>query len=1128
MSKMVVMKRNGEKQDISFDKIVTRIHEQCVKDPQCLLVDYTLVAQKVIARIYDGVKTTELDELTANICISLSTEEPEYGTIASRIIISNNQKNTPNTFLESMTLLYSQPIAIISEELYQISCKYNEIIESTIDYKRDYYIDYFGYKTLEKSYLKSIENKILERPQHMWMRVAIGIHGYNLEAAFETYHAMSNKNLIHATPTLFHSGTTNNQFLSCFLLGMDDSIDGIYKCLGDCARISKWAGGIGVNISNIRSNNSHIRGTNGISQGIVPMLKVFNDTAVYVNQCFHPSTIVYTDKGAKYIKDVSITDSVITHDGNYQPVLKIISNNISKKLLIIKQQHSLYPTKCTSEHYIYCLQTPDAKLSTHSVIKNYNLGHIKPKFIMANELKVGDLVCFPINKFDDNKIIDINYLRFYGICLTLAKKNKDNVIYIKLKKKQEFLKTLEFVKDYLTKNGVIYNINKRTHKKEDYLSWDESKFSIFKNNDSDFDSIQNDYYNMTHENTLQLIRAIIEPLKKNTQNVNIKSKNYLYICSIKQLFQKIGYLLKGYKSVSKMILNIPLYSAITENYINNRGITDFAFDNNMLWTRVKSIREQNYKGVVYDLNIKDNHNYLTELGLVHNSGKRNGSFAIYIEPWHADILSFLELKKNHGDESARCRDLFYALWIPDLFMERVESDSKWSLMDPDECPGLTKSFGDQFNRLYLSYESENKYRTQISARELFNKIVESQIETGTPYIGYKDAVNKKNNQQNLGTIMNSNLCIEINEYSDENEYACCTLGSLGLPSFVIDSVFNFSELMKSVRILVRNLNIIIDKNFYPVPETKKSNLKHRPIGIGIQGLADVYMLLKLPFDSHEASQLNVHIFACIYYTALSESVELSKNINRNNINSYDNEKIIERVQKGSSFIGAYSSFEGSPISKGFFQFDMWGVKPVDKLLDGTTLNWQNLREKIISYGIRNSLLVAPMPTASTSQILGYTECFEPLTSNIYLRRVLAGEFIVVNKFLVEDLKKIGLWNKQMKDTIILNNGSIQNINTIPENVKNIYKTVWDLSMKNIINQSADRGAYICQTQSLNLFMAKPDFNKITSMHFYAWKKGLKTGLYYLRTLSASKAQQVTIEPEQVCKRGDPNCMMCSS
>lgn len=594
MSKMTVIKRNGEKQDISFDKIVARIHVQSVKYPTCLLVDNTFVAKMVIDKLYDGVKTTELDKLTANICISLSTEEPEYSIIASRIIISNNHKNTPTTFLESMTLLYNQSIPIISKELYEISCTYNKIIEQTIDYKRDYYIDYFGYKILEKSYLKSIEYKIIERPQHMWMRIALEIHGYNLEAAFETYNAISHINIIHATPTLL--GTTNNQFLSCFLLGMNNSIGGLSKLIDD----------IGLNNTNIQ--------TNGIGQNNEPML---NDKALLHNQCFHPETIVYTNNGAKYIKDITQNDSIITHDGNYQPVVKVISNNVSKKLLIIKQQHALFPTKCTFELYVYSLQTPNPKLSTHSIIKDYNLGLIMPKFIKANELKVGDLVCFPINKSDYNKIVEPDYLRFYGICLTLAKKNIDNVIYIKLKKKQDFLKTLDFIKAYLIQNGVSYNINKRTHKKEDYLSWDESKFNVFKKNDSDFDSIQTAYFHMSYQNTLLLIRSIIEPLKKNTQNINIKSKNYLFICSIKQLFQKIGYLLKGYKSQNKIILNMPLYSKITENYSNNRGITDFASNNNILWTRIKSIREINYKGVVYDLNIKDNHNYLTELGLVH-------------------------------------------------------------------------------------------------------------------------------------------------------------------------------------------------------------------------------------------------------------------------------------------------------------------------------------------------------------------------------------------------------------------------------------------------------------------------------------------------------------------------------
>jgi ribonucleotide reductase alpha subunit len=817
VSTMRVKKRNGNYEEVSFDKVIKRIKALCAEEPVCKAVEYIKVAQKVISKIYDGVSTAELDELAANTCISLSTDEPEYGILATRILISNNHKNTPDTFNRAMELLYNnydkngRHVPIVSREVYLLSL--DKQIEERIDYRRDYLFDYFGFKTLEKGYLKSLQDKTVERPQHLWMRVALGIHGDNLEGAFETYDALSNKILTHATPTLFHSGTPSSQFLSCFLLGIDDSIDGIYKCISDCAKISKWAGGIGFNASQIRSRGSFIRGTNGMSDGIIPMLKVFNDTAVYVNQ----------------------------------------------------------------------------------------------------------------------------------------------------------------------------------------------------------------------------------------------------------------------------------------------------------------------------------------------SGKRNGSFAVYLEPWHPDIFDFLDLKKNHGDEAARCRDLFYAVWIPDLFMERVEQGKQWSLMDPDECRGLTTSYGDDFRVLYERYESEGRFKKQISAQEIFNKIIESQIETGTPYIGYKDAVNKKSNQKNLGTIMNSNLCIEICEYSDHEEYACCTLGSLGLPSFVNRSSFDFDALARAVKILVKNLNIIIDKNYYPVQETRRSNLRHRPIGIGVQGLADVYMRLRMPFDSLEASQINRQIFATIYYSALEESlklaklkaVECSKGVDALywKENQWEAAVIEKRLNNGSiSWIGAYSTFEGSPISRGQFQFDLWGVMPIDKAGD-LLFDWEGLRNDIMTYGIRNSLLVAPMPTASTSQILGNTECFEPITSNIFVRRVLAGDYIVVNHYLIDDLKRLGLWNKQMKDLIILNNGSIGNIQTIPTEIRNLYKTCWDLSMRTVIDQAADRGVYICQTQSMNLFMAKPEFSKVRGMHLYAWKKGLKTGMYYLRTTAVAKAQQVTIDPslqkgqdtdDQVCNRDNPDCVVCGS
>jgi ribonucleotide reductase alpha subunit len=1130
---MQVKKRNGCIEEVSFDKVIHRIKAQCQLPPVCRLVDYILIAQKVCARIYDGVSTSELDELAANTCIGLSTEEPEYGIIATRIIISNNHKQTPSTFSEAMSVLYNQPNPVISKQLYDICYEFGSEIETRIDYMRDYDIDFFGFKTLEKSYLKTTSNgNVVERPQHMWMRVALGIHGQNLNAAFETYDAMSLKKLTHATPTLFHSGTPRNQFLSCFLLGMDDSISGIYKCLADCAQISKWAGGIGFNVSNIRSKGSLIRGTNGHSEGIIPMLKVFNDTAVYVNQCFHPETIVYTNNGPKMIKNISVSggDNVITMDGSYKPVRNVICNNVEKDLLIIKTQHALCPTKCTPEHQIFAISTTDPALSAHTLLKN----KIKPRFIDAKDLNVGDLVFIPQGVFSNDNTNTRNSLRlrFEGIIDSIGSIRGGKFV-IPLKKTQQFQPTRDFIIDYLNENNTHYELKTRIHLKQDWVCLTVSE------------PILRPDYNicrMSRDDTITYLKGVIEPMKKNTRHINIKSSDYIRICLFRFLFMRVGYLTRGYRknenNNTKFVLNVPLWREFCCDCKEISTTTDsieFARDDTMngSWTRIKTIRRQPYIGPVYDLSVDDNHNYLTDMGLVHNSGKRNGSFAIYIEPWHPDICEFLELKKNHGDEAMRCRDLFYALWIPDLFMERVERGEPWSLMDPDMCPGLIESHGVEFKALYLRYEAEGRVKKTISARDLFNRVIESQIETGTPYIGYKDAVNAKTNQMNLGTIRNSNLCIEIAEYSDSTEYACCTLGSLGLPAFITpDGVFQFDELAKCVKILVRNLNIIIDSNFYPVPETKKSNERHRPIGIGIQGLADVYIRMRFPFDSLNAAQLNREIFATIYYAALEESLEES--IRAGDTNEHDKEARIRRIALGQSWVGAYSSFEGSPISQGKFQFDLWNTSP----LELSRFQWNSLREKIMKYGIRNSLLVAPMPTASTSQILGNTECFEPITSNIYIRRVLAGEFIVVNQHLVRDLKGLGLWSKKIKDTIIQQNGSIQHITEIPIEIRALYKTVWEISMKSIIDQAADRGVYICQTQSLNLFMEKPDFNKITSMHFYAWKRGLKTGMYYLRTQAAAKAQQITIvPPEHVasttdtapsCSRNDPNCLACSS
>jgi ribonucleoside-diphosphate reductase alpha chain len=806
---MRVIKRNGEMEDVSFDKVLNRLKNLS----SGLTIDVSEIAQKVCSRIYDGVKTYELDELAAHLCSSMSIEHPDYSLLASRIIISNHHKNTSPSFSETIQVLYNNvdnhnnPIPLVSEELYNIVSKNKEKLNTIIDYQRDYLFDYFGFKTLERAYLLRVNKKIIERPQHMWMRVAIGIHGNDIKDVLQTYDLMSKKYFTHATPTLFNAGTNRPQLSSCFLCSInDDSVSGIFDSLKEVALISKYAGGIGLHIHQIRGNGSHIRGTNGTSNGIIPMLRVFNNTARYIDQ----------------------------------------------------------------------------------------------------------------------------------------------------------------------------------------------------------------------------------------------------------------------------------------------------------------------------------------------AGKRLGSIAVYLETWHCDIESFLELKKNHGSEEDRCRDLFLALWISDLFMERVKSEGKWSLMCPDKCTGLSDVYGDDFKELYEKYESEGKYVKQINAQDLWFKILEAQIEQGVPYILYKDAANKKSNQKNLGTIKSSNLCAEVLIYSSPQETGVCNLASICLPSYVEDGKFNFDKLHDITKVITKNLNKVIDKNFYPIEKARISNLKHRPVGIGVQGLADVFIMLRHPFESENAKQLNKDIFETIYHAAVEASMELSKkrhkiindmkNINNKlldeDINNYINE--FERDIPNPKYIGAYSSFEGSPISQGLFQFDLWNTQPSSRY------DWDNLRADIKEYGVRNSLLLSPMPTASTSQIMGFNESFEPFTNNIFQRKTLSGEFIIINKYLINDLISKGLWNKDLKDTIILHEGSVQNIQEIDDELKAIYKTAWEIKQRNIIDMSADRGQYICQTQSLNIFMEEPDFQKLSSMHFYAHSKGLKTGSYYLRTRPKAKTQQFTIDPDFAKKKrrcvednGD-SCLLCSA
>ena len=806
---MRVIKRNGEMEDVSFDKVLNRLKNLS----SGLTIDVSEIAQKVCSRIYDGVKTFELDELAAYLCSSMSIEHPDYSLLASRIIISNHHKNTSPSFSETIQVLYNNVdnhnnhIPLVSEELYNIVIKNKEKLNTYIDYQRDYLFDYFGFKTLERAYLIRVNKKIVERPQHMWMRVAIGIHGNDIKDVLQTYDLMSKKYFTHATPTLFNAGTNRPQLSSCFLCSInEDSVSGIFDSLKEVALISKYAGGIGLHIHQIRGNGSHIRGTNGTSNGIIPMLRVFNNTARYIDQ----------------------------------------------------------------------------------------------------------------------------------------------------------------------------------------------------------------------------------------------------------------------------------------------------------------------------------------------AGKRLGSIAVYLETWHCDIESFLELKKNHGSEEDRCRDLFLALWISDLFMERVKSEGKWSLMCPDKCPRLSDVYGDEFKELYEKYESEGKYVKQINAQDLWFKILEAQIEQGVPYILYKDAANKKSNQKNLGTIKSSNLCAEVLIYSSPEETGVCNLASICLPSYVEDGKFNFEKLHEITKVITKNLNKVIDKNFYPIEKARISNLKHRPVGIGVQGLADVFIMLRYPFESENAKQLNKDIFETIYHAAVEASMELSKkrhkiindikNINNKileeDISNYINE--FERDIPNPKYIGAYSSFEGSPISQGLFQFDLWNTQPSSRY------DWETLRNDIKEYGVRNSLLLSPMPTASTSQIMGFNESFEPFTNNIFQRKTLSGEFIIINKYLINDLISKGLWNKDIKDTIILHEGSVQNIQEIDDELKAIYKTAWEIKQRNIIDMSADRGQYICQTQSLNIFMEEPDFQKLSSMHFYAHSKGLKTGSYYLRTRPKAKTQQFTIDPDFAKKKrrcvednGD-TCVLCSA
>jgi ribonucleoside-diphosphate reductase alpha subunit len=1142
---MLVKKRNGELDTVAFDKILRRI--RTIGTEVGIKINYTTLAMKVIDQLYNGISTTKIDELSAQQCASLASTHPDYNVLAGRITISNHHKNTSSSFVDVMTSLYDykdthgKSSPLVSDLLYEVVQKYKDEWDNILDYQCDYLIDYFGFKTLERAYLMQINKVTVERPQHMWLRVSIGIHGDNLEQIRKTYEYMSQKYFTHATPTLFNAGTPHPQLSSCFLLAMEkDSIEGIYNTLKDCALISKWAGGIGLHIHNIRASGSHIRGTNGSSNGIVPMLKVFNNTAKYVDQCLDPDTIVYTKRGPIKIKNIVIGDKVVADDGNYYPIGKVLDNEYLGDLYTLDVKHTLYPLKLTDMHPLWTIKNDKCyQRNFDDVINQLDRNLLVPQFIEVKNISKNDFIGFPIPKYEkDIPQYTEDDCRFYGILLgdgniSISK----NIAYVALNKetKQD---TIEFVENYLQKINAHITY---TYQNDKYvrLTWSRNnmfKFTyemLYDNNKEKF--VMPSMLHLSKPKILQIIKGILETdgkVKDYQIVLELTSNNIVE--SVRYMLLRLGILCSGTmrdrrnenyitkyncfiqnKKIS-YILIVPKKPIICDlfkhkNISPSESFTFFEYEDYLFSIVDGNTFVKDYSGRVIDIEVDndDHHNFLTHNGLVKNGGgKRNGSFAIYLEPWHADIELFLQMRKNHGDEELKARDLFYALWVPDLFMERMKTDGKWTLMCPDECPGLADVYGDDFANLYMKYEADGKGKKTVKARDLWFQILDAQMETGTPYLLYKDACNKKSNQKNVGTIKSSNLCTEILEYSDENETAVCNLASIGLPTFVdrttTPPTFNYEKLHEISQIVTYNLNRIIDVNYYPTPKTERSNKRHRPIGIGVQGLADVFMMMNLPFSSDEAKMMNKMIFETIYHGALTESCNIAK---------------IE---------GKYETFDGSPASHGELQFDLWNVEPCTNRYD-----WTNLKNEIKEHGLRNSLLLAPMPTASTSQILGFNECIEPITSNIYSRRTIAGEFILANKYLMNDLIALDLWNEKIKNNIIANHGSIQHLEMIPQEIKEKYKTVWEIPMRNLIDMAADRGAYICQSQSLNLWLEDPNYSNLTSMHFYSWSKGLKTGIYYLRRRGRHQAQQFTIEPEKKESGGgeieeDEICEMCSA
>ena len=1161
---MQVIKRSGKREAVSFDKITARIKKLCYSLDDS--VDSIEIAKKVIQGLYDGVTTTELDNLAAETAAAMAVQHPDYAQLAARIAVSNLHKNTKKSFFQTMKALHGyidpktgENAGLISDETLEIIRKNKALLDSTLIYDRDFDFDYFGFKTLERSYLLRMDGNVVERPQHMIMRAALGIHGEDLDSAVETYHHISEKWFIHATPTLFNAGTPKPQLSSCFLLSMtEDSIPGIFETLTRCAKISQSAGGIGLAIHKTRAKGSYIRGTGGTSNGIIPMLRVYNDTARYVDQCFHPDTIVYTRQGVKTIDEIAVSDELLGENGEYERVGRLLRNDYEGPMISLSVKHSLEPVQVTPEHPFYVLRNQQKMINFDVVRNRLDKGYATPEWVEAKHLNQNDLILYPAHSNYEQDIPEYSLAdcRFYGMMLGDGHVSADGrQAHMTMNGETD---DVNFVRQYLYENGIHATVTDRDEELKMRFTWSAHlgfKFSRAMLYDADGEKrVHESMLHLPKAKTLQIVKGLMEAdgciSSRENFEMSLEMTSRNVIESIRFMLLRFGILTSGakrdrvgnvssYKGITSRkptwVLRLPKVEALTALFDKPSGkYVNYLEWNGHIFSRVTDVKQYDYKGVVVDFEVLPNHNYVTHAGVAHNGGgKRKGAFAVYLEPWHADIAEFLDLKKNHGKEEMRARDLFYAMWIPDLFMERVKQGGEWSLFCPNEAPGLADVYGGEFEALYHKYEQEGRARRTVKAQDLWFKILESQIETGTPYMLYKDACNRKSNQKNLGTIRSSNLCTEIVEYTAPDEVAVCNLASISLAKFVDTEAmeYNFQKLYEITRMVTRNLNRVIDVNYYPIPEARNSNMRHRPVGIGVQGLADAFIQLRMPFDSPEARKLNRDIFETIYFAAMTESCELAK---------------VE---------GHYESFPGSPMSEGQFQFDLWGVDPSDRW------NWDALRADIVKHGTRNSLLVAPMPTASTSQILGNNECFEPYSSNLYTRRTLSGEFIVVNKHLLKDLNRLGLWNDEMKEQLMLHNGSVQNIAGIPDEIKALYKTAYELSQRVIIDMAADRGAFICQSQSMNLFVQDPNFKKLSSMHFHAWQSGLKTGMYYLRskaavdpikfTLSAknqnkfataaaatsgsvSTLQEPTVDYDssadsgQACNLDDPDCLMCGA